>query len=94
MTITQYEVFVDEAGHLIVPEALQKSLGLQVGDSLTVWQDQDGLWLIPTRLVVPEVAQKINAMLAEAQLTVADLLADTEIREALFREQYGHLLDE
>lgn len=92
MASVRYEIQVDEHGNFAVPEALRETLGLQTGDLLTVLQDENGLLMIPTRLVLPEVAERITHLLTEAGLTVADLLAGLdEAGDEIYQETYGNV---
>jgi AbrB family looped-hinge helix DNA binding protein len=93
MASITYELQVDAAGKLKLPEELREALGLQVGDTLKVIQTDDHLLLIPKRLLVPEFADYMSKLLAEKGLTVADLLESAEaIRDELFQERYGNSL--
>lgn len=40
MASVRYEIQVDGQGNFAVPDALRESLGLQIGDLLTVLQDE------------------------------------------------------
>jgi AbrB family looped-hinge helix DNA binding protein len=88
-----FEVRIDDEGRLILPDTVRQSLGLQTGDVLRLVQTEDRVILIPTRLLVPEVADYLHKLLHDAGLTLDDLLENSHIeREKLFQERYGHLL--
>lgn len=87
-----YEVSIDEEGSLKLPAELRSSLGLQNGDTLTFIQNDDEIWVMPTRLLTPELARQMEQLMAEKDLSTEDLLAGLTVeRERLFKEQYGDL---
>ena len=89
---TTYELQIGEDGSLTLPAELRAAMGLQAGDTLTLVQGEGEVWFMPTRLLVPEVAEFISKRLVEKGLTVNDLLAGlAEEREILFKERYGDL---
>lgn len=93
-SVATYELNIGEQGEIIVPEALRMAMGLHAGDTITAIQDEDGLIMIPNRLLVPEFAGYLSALLAERGLSVDDLMASGEdIRDTLFRERYGELVE-
>ena len=88
-----YEALVSEEGTLTLPTEALESLGIHPGDFVTLIAAQGGLMLVPTRLIAPEVAERIERILAEEGMTVSDLLAGLDEEGGkLFQEQYGHLL--
>jgi bifunctional DNA-binding transcriptional regulator/antitoxin component of YhaV-PrlF toxin-antitoxin module len=88
-----YELEVDNEGVLQLPEALRNRLGILPGDLLTLLEADNGLMLVPTRLLVPEITERISTIMQEENVTLADLLESLdEVGEELFHEQYGHLL--
>jgi hypothetical protein len=53
----------------------------------------EGLWFVPSRLLVPELARRMRQLMAEKGLTVEDMMQGLEEEgEKLFQEQYGHLI--
>lgn len=88
-----YELNIGEQGEIIVPEALRTAMGLHAGDTIMAIQDEDGVIMIPSRLLVPEFAGYLSGLLAERGLSVDDLiLSGEDIRDALFQERYGDLI--
>lgn len=91
-TQTAYELTVDQDGSLTLPAELRSALGLQTGDTITLIQGDSEIWVMPTRLLTPEIARTMEHLLAKKGLTADDLLAGLAIeREKLFKEQYGDL---
>jgi AbrB family looped-hinge helix DNA binding protein len=87
-----YELAVDENGALTLPTELREALGLQTGDTITLIQGDSEIWMMPTRLLMPEIAREMEHLLAQKGLTADDLLAGLAAeREKLFKEQYGDL---
>lgn len=87
-----YELQLDDDGKFTFPTELRESLGLQVGDSIIVVEDENGLLLIPNRLLVPEFADYVSKLMKEKGITLSDLLASgQQQREKLFEERYGDL---
>lgn len=90
--LATYELEVSEQGALTLPAELRSALGLQAGDTVTLVHAEAGVFLIPTRLLMPEVAREMGRLLAEKGLTPASILQGlAEEGERLFKEQYGHL---
>lgn len=88
-----YDIEVGEDGVLALPAELQKLLGVQPGDTLTLVQTDTGFVFLPKRLVVPEIAAHLSRLMAEEGMTLANLLAGLEEEgDKLFKERYGHLL--
>ena len=86
-----YELEVNADGTLNLPSEVRDRMGLQAGDTITLIESEDSLYIIPTMLLVPEFAEYMAALLKENDLTVSDLVSSKSEREKLFRERYGHL---
>ena len=87
---SSYELRVGEDGTLTLPPELRTTLGLQTGDSLTLLQGDGEIWVLPTRLLVPEVARKMEQLMLEKGLTTSDMLIGLDAEgNRLFKEQYG-----
>ena len=87
-----YEISIDEEGSFKLPPELRSSLGLQNGDTLTLIQGEGEIWVMPTRLITPELANQMEDLMTEKNLSADDLLDGLVVeRERLFKEQYGDL---
>ncbi|MDX2139870.1 MAG: hypothetical protein SF123_17425 [Chloroflexota bacterium] len=93
--VQTYEIQLDADGKLALPAELRAALGMSEGDIVTLVTSGQTVSLVPTRLIVPEVAERITQIMKEEGVTLDDLLTDLdEQKELLFRERYGHLLSE
>jgi bifunctional DNA-binding transcriptional regulator/antitoxin component of YhaV-PrlF toxin-antitoxin module len=93
--VQTYEIQLDADGKLALPVELRAALGMNEGDIVTLVTSGQSVSLIPTRLIVPEVAERITQIMKEEGVTLDDLLNDLdEQKEFLFQERYGHLLSE
>ena len=89
---TAYELTIDENGSLTLPAELRSTLGLHTGDTITLIQGDSEIWVMPTRLLMPEIAREMEHLLIQKGLTADDLLTGLAAeREKLFKEQYGDL---
>jgi AbrB family looped-hinge helix DNA binding protein len=81
---------VDASGAMTLPAEILEALDLQPGDVVNVFRTEQGLFVAPPKLILPEVAALAEKLLAVKGLTANELLADLEqVGEALYREQYG-----
>jgi bifunctional DNA-binding transcriptional regulator/antitoxin component of YhaV-PrlF toxin-antitoxin module len=93
--VQTYEIQLDADGKLALPAELRAALGMSEGDIVTLVTSGQSVSLVPTRLIVPEVAERITQIMKEEGVTLDDLLNDLdEQKELLFRERYGHILSE
>jgi AbrB family looped-hinge helix DNA binding protein len=91
--VQTFEIQLGADGRILLPEELRATLGMNEGDMLTLITSGQTVSLVPTRLIVPEVAERITQMMREEGITLEDLLTNLdEQKEQLFRERYGHLL--
>lgn len=92
METLRYNLEINEDGYLNLPKQLLDFMGVQIGDSMTVLADEDGVLFLPSRLFVLEIADIASQLLIEKELTVRDILAGLdEERERLFKERYREL---
>lgn len=83
-------VQVRERGQFTIPAEIRREMGIQDGDLFTLIRLGDTLVATRKRLVAPQIAQAIEALMQEAGVTLEDLLEDLEEqREAYNREKYG-----
>ena len=86
----QAVVQVRERGQFTIPAEMRREMGIQDGDLFTLIRLGETLIATRKRLVAPEIARAIEALMQEAGVTLEDLLEDLEEqREAYSREKYG-----
>jgi bifunctional DNA-binding transcriptional regulator/antitoxin component of YhaV-PrlF toxin-antitoxin module len=77
-----------ERGQLTIPAVPRREMGLEDGDVFTLTRVGDTLVATRRRLVSAGVAEAIQALMQERDLTLDDLLADLEKqREAYVSER-------
>lgn len=85
-------VRIQEKGQVTLPAAVRKRLGLKKGDLVAVVATPEGVLITPQEVVATKALAEIGEALKEQGLTLEDMIeSGREIREELFREQYGHL---
>ena len=88
------EARIREDGSLELPEALISSLGLRPGENITLYEDEEGVTFLPKRFVFAEIVAENERIMKEQGITLKDLLDGLEeVREQLFKERYGDLLE-
>jgi AbrB family looped-hinge helix DNA binding protein len=92
MTTTRNLVRVQEKGQVTLPAAIRKRFGLKRDDLVAVEATPEGVLITPQEVVATRALAEIGEALKEQGLTLEDMIeSGREIREELFREQYGHL---
>ena len=92
MAITRNLVRVQEKGQVTLPADVRKRLGLKKGDLVAVVETAEGVLITPQEVVASKALAEIGAVLKAQGLSLEEMIASgREIREELFREQYGHL---
>jgi AbrB family looped-hinge helix DNA binding protein len=90
MQTEQYNIRVRQRGQMTIPHKVRDELLIEEGDVLTLVRIGDTLLLSPASLKGPELADEFARLMAEKELSLADLLADLpQIREEIYRERYG-----
>lgn len=85
--IRSFPIRLQEQGQINVPKAVQDSLNLTEGDTLTLLQIGDLVLLTPKPPQVPQLADQIAALSEQANLSLAELLSGVEAeREAILHE--------
>ncbi len=83
-------VQVRERGQVTIPAELRREMGITDGDVFSIIRLGDTLILVRKKLVVTELAEKMEKALAERGITLDDMLAELEIqRQRYNRETYG-----
>lgn len=84
-----YRLQVRQRGQVTIPQKLREVLAIEEGDTLVAVPVGDTLMLLPQRLRVPELADRLAGLMENAGLSLAELLEDLpRIREELYRERY------
>jgi AbrB family looped-hinge helix DNA binding protein len=83
-------VQVRERGQFTIPAEIRRQMGIEEGDVFSLIQLGDTLVATRKKLVAPDVARAIEALMGEGGVTLSDLLEGLdEQREAYVREKYG-----
>lgn len=78
-----------DRGQLTIPAALRRELGVKDGDVFSVMLLGDSLVVTKKRLIAPDVARKIERLMAVQGLTLDDLLAGIEVEREAGWEAHG-----
>lgn len=83
-----FPIRLGEQGQIIVPQVVQDHLNLTEGDMLTMIQVGELVLLTPRQPQVPQLADKITAIMEDEGVNLADLLTGLQAeREAIWQEQ-------
>ncbi|MGB3906364.1 MAG: AbrB/MazE/SpoVT family DNA-binding domain-containing protein [Anaerolineae bacterium] len=83
-------VQVRERGQFTIPAEIRRQMGIEEGDVFSMIQLGDTLIATRKKLVTPEIARAIEALMQEEGITLGDLLDGLEEqRRAYAREKYG-----
>jgi bifunctional DNA-binding transcriptional regulator/antitoxin component of YhaV-PrlF toxin-antitoxin module len=82
--IKTYPIRLRDRGQITVPQAVRESLAVADGDILTLLQVGEVVLLTPKQPQVPQLADKISALMEQEGINLADLLSGlAEEREAI-----------
>jgi bifunctional DNA-binding transcriptional regulator/antitoxin component of YhaV-PrlF toxin-antitoxin module len=88
INLKTYPIRLRERGQITVPQAVRESLAVGDGDILTLLQVGEVILLTPKQAQVPQLADKIAALMAQEGVSLADLLSGlAEERELIWRER-------
>ena len=88
INIQTYPVRLRGRGQITVPQTVRDNLQMTEGDMLTLLQAGDLVLLTPKQPKVPELADKIAALMESENVTLADLLLGLEEeRKAIWQER-------
>ena len=83
-----FPIRLQENGQITVPQPVQDNLNLTDGDMLTLLQVGNLVLLTPKQPQVPQLADKITAIMEAEGITLTDLLDGIETeRKAIWQEQ-------
>src|SRR5262245_54436485 len=92
MPSKRHLVRVQEKGQVTLPADVRRRLGLKKGDLVTVVETPEGVLITPQEIVATKALAEIGEALKAQGLSLEDVIErGQEIREGLFREQYGHV---
>ena len=92
MPIERNLVRVQEKGQVTLPADVRRRLGLKKGDLVAVVETPEGVLITPQEVVATKALAEIGAALQAQGLSLDDMIeSGRQIRDELFREQYGHL---
>ncbi len=90
LRVQPYIVQLSGEGEIPLPKELRDELAVTEGDLFSLVKINSYLLLVPKRLVVPEMTDKIAQVAEEEGVTLDDLLAGLdEVAEQLYQERYG-----
>lgn len=85
-------VRIQDKGQLTLPADMRKRLGLKKGDYVAVEETPEGVLITSRAIAAIRALDAIGEALKEQGFTLEDMIeSGREIREELYREQYGHL---
>ncbi|MCL1464414.1 AbrB/MazE/SpoVT family DNA-binding domain-containing protein [Argonema galeatum] len=73
-----FPIRLQEQGQITVPQVVQDNLNLTEGDMLTMLQVGDLVLLTPRQPQVPQLADKIIAIMEDEGVSLTDLVAGVE----------------
>ena len=83
-----YPIRLRNRGQITIPQGIRDNLDMAEGDMLTLLQVGDLVLLTPKQPRVPQLADKIVAMMESEKVSLADLLLGLEEeRKAIWRER-------
>ena len=83
-------VQVRERGQFTIPAEIRRRMGIEEGDVFSLLQLGDTLIATRKKLVTPEIARAIEAVMEEEGITLGDLLNGLEEQRRVYaREKYG-----
>jgi AbrB family looped-hinge helix DNA binding protein len=83
-------VRVQERGQFTIPAEIRRQMGIEEGDVFSLIQLGDTLVATRKKLVAPEVAAAIEALMEEEGVTLGDLLDGLEKQRKIYiRDGYG-----
>jgi len=83
-------VRVRQRGQFTIPAEIRRRMGIREGDIFSLIQLGDTLVATRKKLVAPQIAKNMAALMEEEGLTLGDLLEESEKqRERYVREKYG-----
>ena len=86
--IKTYPIRLRDRGQITVPQAVRERLAVADGDILTLLQVGDVVLLTPKQPQVPQLADRIAALMEKEEISLADLLLGlAEERAAIWRER-------
>jgi hypothetical protein len=90
MEIKAFPIRIENEGKITIPEDLKVHLSLVTGDTLTLLQIGDVVLLTPKQPQVPQIADKITAMMEDAGLELGDLLQGLAAERAAIWQEKDH----
>ncbi|MBW3633154.1 MAG: AbrB/MazE/SpoVT family DNA-binding domain-containing protein [Chloroflexi bacterium] len=92
MAVERKLVHIQEKGQVTLPADIRKRLGLKKGDLVAVDETPEGVLITPQGVLALRALDDIGKALKEQGLSLEDMIeSGRQIREELYREQYGHL---
>ena len=83
-------VQVRERGQFTIPAEIRRQMGIEDGDVFSLLQLGDTLIATRKKLVTPEIARLVEALMEEEGVTLGDLLDGLEEqRKTYVKEKYG-----
>ncbi len=88
LEMKQLPITIGKRGEIMIPQSMQDSLNVTEGDRLELIQVGQLIFLSPKSPQVPQLIDKIVAMMDNENVRLTDLLAGIdEERESIFQEQ-------
>lgn len=74
MTPRTYAIKMRERGQVTIPQSVRNSFAVEDGDVLTLIQFDNFIFLTPTQLQTPALAEQFSRLMDEENVSLADLL--------------------
>ena len=88
LKMKQLPIVLGKGGEITLPQSMQDSLNVTEGDRLELIQVGQLIFLSPKAPQVPQLIDRIVAMMENENVSLTDLLAGIdEERESIFQEQ-------
>lgn len=81
---------VQQRGQITIPAEIRQEWGLEEGDLVAFERTDQGVYLIPQRLVALRALDRIGQALNERGITLEEMIEDGRaVRGEIVREKYG-----
>lgn len=88
MTPRTYAIKMRERGQVTIPQSVRNSFAVEDGDVLTLIQFDNFIFLTPTQLQTPALAEQFSRLMDEENVSLADLLQGlAEERQASWKNR-------
>ncbi len=88
MTPQTYTITMRERGQITIPQSVRATFAVEKGDTLTLVQFDNFVFLTPKQLQTPALAEQFSRIMDEENISLADLLQGlAEERQASWKNR-------